>query len=185
MYKRQVLKAQILGKLSKTLPKANLEVATAKRIIKKLELDLRVDVKSHSDFVKHWIDEYLSDPTALSDAAAAATAEAAAQAEAGTGAGAGGDADGVAGRTHAAPGAASNGAAVTHNSSGGQAAFGRSVATDVGGRKGPVSSARGVRDYETDGLPGSRPGTPSSSAPLGVARAGYDSPAVSTGTLFS
>lgn len=84
-----VLKSQILGKLSQMLPKANLEVATAKRIIKKLEIDLRVDIKSHGDFVKHWIDEYLRDPSSLTAAASEAAAEAATGTDGGESAGIG------------------------------------------------------------------------------------------------
>lgn len=160
------LKAQILGKLSKMLPKANLEVATAKRIIKKLELDLRVNLKRHSDFVKHWIDKYLSDAAALTAAAAAAANEAASRADASVG--------------------ASGGADGANNSMGVKAASGRAIASDGGGRKWLASSVSGAKDSGNGGFPGSRPGTPSSSGagPLSVAQRGRDSPAVSTGMLL-
>lgn len=60
-----VVQAAIMSRLRKLLPKADLNVATSKSVRTRLEFSLRRDLKLHTHFIKHAINDFLSDPAAF------------------------------------------------------------------------------------------------------------------------
>eukprot|EP00892_Ulva_mutabilis_P007405 jgi/Ulvmu1/5036/UM021_0053.1 len=62
----QVVRAAILSRLRKLLPKADLSVATAKSVRARLEFSLRRDLQGYMAFIKEAIAEFLEDADAFS-----------------------------------------------------------------------------------------------------------------------